>query len=92
MPDEAYTDMEMDLMMASADAKQWQERYYAVKKTYENLLDDYERLQNIYVETEDEMTEYRNSFLNESIRHDKDMQEVKARLSTLEAMMRSANG
>jgi len=91
MPDESYTDMEMDLMMASADAKQWQERYYAVKKKYEDLLNDYERLQNIYVETEDEMTGYRNNFLNESIRHDKEMTEVKARLATLEAMMRSAN-
>ena len=91
MPDESYTDMEMDLMMASADAKQWQERYYAVKKKYEDLLDDYEKLQNIYVETEDEMTGYRNNFLNESIRHDREMTEVKARLSTLEAMMRSAN-
>ena len=91
MPDESYTDMEMDLMMASADAKQWQERYYAVKKKYEDLLNDYERLQNIYVETEDEMTGYRDSFLNESIRHDKEMTEIKARLSTLEAMMRSAN-
>lgn len=91
MPDESYTDMEMDLMMASADAKQWQERYYAVKKKYEDLLDDYEKLQNIYVETEDEMTGYRDSFLNESIRHDKEMTEIKARLSTLEAMMRSAN-
>ena len=91
MPDEAYTDMEMDLMMASADAKQWQERYYAVKKKYEDLLDDYEKLQNIYVETEDEMTGYRDSFLNESLRHDREMTEVKARLSTLEAMMRSAN-
>ena len=88
MPDESYTDMEMDLMMASADAKQWQERYYAVKKKYEELLDDYEKLQNIYVETEDEMTGYRDSFLNESIRHDREMQEIKARISTLEAMMR----
>ena len=92
MPDEAYTDMEMDLMMASADVKQWQERYYSVKKKYEELLDDYERLQNIYVETEDEMTGYRNNFLNESIRHDREMTEIKARISTLEAMMRSANG
>lgn len=92
MPDEAYTDMEMDLMMATAEANQWRERFQSLKKKYDDLLNDYERLQNIYVETEDEMTGYRDSFLNESIRHDRDMTEVKARLSTLEAMMRSANG
>jgi len=85
------SDIEMDLMIATQDAKQWRERYEALKKNYEMLLDDYEKLQNIYVETEDEMTGYRDSFLNESIRHDRDMTEVKARLSTLEAMMRSAN-
>lgn len=89
MPDEAYTDMEMDLMMATAEANQWRERFQSLKKKYDDLLNDYERLQNIYVETEDEMTGYRDSFLNESIRHDREMTEVKARLSTLEAMMRS---
>ena len=60
------------------------ERYEKLKKKYEELLDDYERLQNIYVETEDEMTGYRDSFLNESIRHDREMQEIKARISTLD--------
>ena len=91
MSDHAYTDMEMDLMIATQDAKQWRERYESLKKKYEELLDDYERLQNIYVETEDEMTGYRDNFLNESIRHDREMTEIKARISTLEAMMRSAN-
>ena len=89
MSDHAYTDTEMDLMFATADAKQWRERYESLKKKYEELLDDYEKLQNIYVETEDEMVGYRNSFLRESLKHDREMTEVKARLSTLEAMIRS---
>lgn len=92
MSDHAYTDMEMDLMIATAEAKQWRERFESLKKNYEMLLDDYEKLQNIYVETEDEMVGYRDSFLRESLKHDREMTEVKARISTLEAMMRSANG
>lgn len=87
MGETAYTDMEMDLMCATADAKQWRERFESLKKEYDNLLTDYERLQNIYVETEDEMIRYRTNFLNESIKHDGEISEIKARLSTLEAII-----
>ena len=30
------SDMEMDLMIATQDAKQWRERYEALKKNYED--------------------------------------------------------
>ncbi len=81
----------MDLMIATQDAKQWRERFESLKEKYDGLLTKYEQLQNIYVETEDEMVTYRNNFLDASIRHDRDMNEIKARLTTLEAMMRSDN-
>ena len=78
----------MDLMLATAEAKQWRDRFESLKEKYDALLTKHEQLQNIYVETEDEMVVYRNNFLDQSIRHDREMQEVKARLVTLEAMMR----
>jgi hypothetical protein len=91
MSDSGYTDVEMDLIIATNDAKQWRDRFESLKEKYDTLLSDYEQLQNIYVETEDEMTGYRDSFLNESIRHDNEMTEVRARIATLEAFMRSSN-
>jgi len=90
MSDSGYTDVEMDLIIATNDAKQWRDRFESLKEKYDSLLGDYERLQNIYVETEDEMTGYRDSFLNESVRHASEMSEVRARIATLEAFMRSA--
>ena len=78
----------MDLMLATAEAKQWRDRFESLKEKYDALLTKHEQLQNIYVETEDEMVVYRNNFLDQSIRHDREMQEIKARLVTLEAMMR----
>jgi hypothetical protein len=92
MSDSGYTDVEMDLIIATNDAKQWRDRFESLKEKYDTLLTDYEQLQNIYVETEEEMTGYRDSFLNESIRHANEMCEVRARISTLEAFMRSSNG
>ena len=52
-------------------------------------IDEYFEETALSLETEDEMVTYRNNFLDASIRHDRDMNEIKARLTTLEAMMRS---
>lgn len=92
MSDIAYTDIEMDLMCATAEAKQWRERYDGLKRAYDDLLYKHEELQNLFVETEEETDYYREKFIQESLKYDSmrtQMAEVNARLSTLEAMMRS---
>ena len=95
MSDYAYTDIEMDLMCANAEAKQWRERFDELKRKYEELLYKHEELQNLFVQTDDELREYQGKFVKESLKYDalsREMTEVKSRISTLEAMMRSSNG
>lgn len=77
--------------------------YAAMKKerdswrhNFEELKVKYEELQNLFVETDDELNEYREKFVNEALQHNylkndyeylqHDMLEVKSRLSVLEAM------
>jgi chromosome segregation ATPase len=91
--DEELMKMEYNAMKQERDS--W-------RRNFEELKVKYEELQNIYVETEDELNEYRNKFIDESLQHNylkndydylqRDMNEVKARLSVLEAFMRSNNG
>ena len=93
-----YSDEELTQMEYSAMKKDRDEWRYK----YEDLKIKYEELQNIYVETDDELNEYRNKFIDEALQHNylkndyeylqRDMNEVKARLSVLEAFMRSNNG
>jgi len=91
--DEELMQMEYNAMKAERDS--W-------RRNFEELKIKYEELQNIYVETEDELNEYRDKFVNEAIQHEylkndyeyiqHDMNDVKARLSVLEAFMRNTNG
>lgn len=70
------------------------------RKNFEELKVKYEELQNIYVETEDELNYYRDKFVDEALQHNylkndyeylqRDMVEVKSRLSVLEARMRES--
>ena len=63
---------------------------------FEELKIKYEELQNIYVETEDELEYYRNKFIDESLQHNylkndyeyltEEIREVKARLDSLEIL------
>jgi predicted nucleic acid-binding Zn-ribbon protein len=66
------------------------------RRNFEELKVKYEELQNLFVETDDELNEYREKFVNEALQHNylkndyeylqHDMLEVKSRLSVLEAM------
>jgi predicted nucleic acid-binding Zn-ribbon protein len=90
--DEVLMKMEYDAIKKERDS--W-------RHNFEELKIKYEDLQNIYVETEDELEHYRNKFIDESLQHNylkndyeylqRDMLEVKSRLSVLEAFIRSSN-
>jgi predicted nucleic acid-binding Zn-ribbon protein len=90
--DEVLMKMEYDAMKKERDS--W-------RRNFEELKIKYEELQNIFVETEDELEYYRNKFVDESLQHNylkndyeylqQDMLEVKSRLSVLEAFMRNPN-
>lgn len=70
------------------------------RRNFEELKVKYEELQNLFVETEDELNDYREKFINEALQHNylkndyeylqRDMVEVKSRLSVLEARMRES--
>ena len=95
MSEDNYTDIEMDLMCANAEAKQWRERFEELKRQYEELLYKHEELQNLFVQTDDELREYQGRFVETSLKYDslgRELAEVKSRLSTLEAFMRSSDG
>ncbi len=82
--DEELMKMEYDAMKQDRDS--W-------RRNFEELKIKYEDLQNIYVETDDELEFYRNKFIDESLQHNylkNDMDEVKARISVLEARIRES--
>ena len=91
--DEELMQMEYDAMKKERDS--W-------RRNFEELKIKYEELQNLFVETDDELNEYRDKFVNEAIQHEylkndyewlqQDMIEVKSRLSVVEAFMRNTNG
>lgn len=91
--DEELMQMEYDAMKKERDS--W-------RRNFEELKIKYEELQNLFVETDDELNEYRDKFVNEAIQHEylkndyeylqQDMLEVKSRLSVVEAFMRNTNG
>jgi uncharacterized coiled-coil DUF342 family protein len=82
-----YTDAEMDAMHYKELADSWQ-------RNFEELKVKYEELQNVFVETEDELNYYRNKFVDESIQRGylmndydylkEELREVKSRLASLE--------
>lgn len=67
------------------------------RRNFDELKVKYEELQNLFVETDDELNEYRDKFVNESIQHEylkndyeyimNDIIEVKTRLAMLEAQV-----
>lgn len=71
------------------------------RRNFEELKVKYEELQNLFVETDDELNEYREKFTNEAIQHEylkndyeyilRDIGELKARLSVVEATIRETN-
>ena len=90
-----YSAMKKECLKYRVERDSWIDKYDELKVKYEEL-------QNIYVETEDELNEYRNKFIDEALQHNylkndyeylqRDMNEVKSRLSVLEAFMRASNG
>jgi chromosome segregation ATPase len=82
-----YTDeelMEMEYNAVKQERDSW-------RRNFEELKIKYEELQNIFVETDDELNYYRDKFVDESLQHNylkNDMEEVKARISVLEARIR----
>jgi chromosome segregation ATPase len=66
------------------------------RRNFEELKIKYEELQEIFVETDDELNEYRDKFVNEAIQHEylkndygylrTEMLEMKADIATLKAM------
>lgn len=85
-----YTDAEMDAMHYKAEAESW-------RKNFEELKVKFEELQNIYVETDDELNYYRNKFVEESLQRGyllndydylkEELREVKGRLASLEFLV-----
>ncbi len=90
--DEELMQMEYDAMKKERDS--W-------RRNFEELKIKYQELQNLFVETDDELNEYRDKFVNESIQHEylkndygyliSDMEELKSRVSVLEAMLKNLN-
>ncbi len=90
--DEELIQMEYDAMKKERDS--W-------RRNFEELKIKYEELQNLFVETDDELNEYRDKFVNEAIQHEylkndydwmqQDMIELKSRISVIEAMMKNRN-
>lgn len=66
------------------------------RRNFDELKVKYEELQNLFVETDDELNEYREKFVNEAIQHgylkndyeymQQEMIEMKADISVLKAM------
>ncbi len=89
-----YTDDELIQMEFNAIKKErdsW-------RRNFEELKIKYEELQNLFVETDDELNEYRDKFVNEAIQHEylkndyeymrTEMLEMKADIEVLKARMR----
>jgi chromosome segregation ATPase len=85
--DEELMQMEYNAMRDERDS--W-------RRNFEELKIKYEELQEIFVETDDELNEYRDKFVNEAIQHEylkndygylrTEMLEMKADIATLKAM------
>ena len=87
-----YTDEELMRMEYNAmkdERDSW-------RRNFEELKIKYEELQNLFVETDDELNEYRDKFVNEAIQHEylkndyeymrTEMLEMKADIATLKSM------
>ena len=82
----------MNLMSLKAERDLWFSKF-------EELQDKYEELQELFVETDDELNYYRNKFVEESMQHEylkndydyvrQDMIEMKADIATLKAMYKA---
>ena len=94
-----YSDEELMQMEYNALKKERDDLLECVvswRKNFEELKVKYEELQNLFVETDDELNEYRDKFVNESIQHEylkndyeymrDEMLEMKADIATLKAM------
>lgn len=86
-----YTDeelMQMEYNAIKTERDSW-------RRNFEELKIKYQELQNLFVETDDELNEYRDKFVNEAIQHEylkndyeyimQDIIEIKTRLAMLEA-------
>jgi chromosome segregation ATPase len=94
-----YSDEELMQMKYNALKKERDDLLECVvswRKNFEELKVKYEELQNLFVETDDELNEYRDKFVNEAIQHEylkndyeymrDEMLEMKADIATLKAM------
>lgn len=94
-----YSDEELMQMEYAAMKKERDDLLECVvswRRNFEELKIKYEELQNLFVETDDELNEYRDKFVNEAIQHEylkndygylqQEMLEMKADIATLKAM------
>lgn len=94
-----YSDEELMQMEYAAMKKERDDLLECVvswRRNFEELKAKYEELQNLFVETDDELNEYREKFVNEAIQHEylkndyeyvqHEMLEMKADIATLKAM------
>lgn len=97
-----YSDEELMQMEYTAMKKERDSLLECVvswRKNFEELKIKYEELQNLFVETDDELNEYREKFVNEAIQHEylkndyeymrDEMIEMKADISVLKAMYKT---
>ena len=90
-----YSEIEMDAMTYKAQADSWRENFEELKVKYEDL-------QEVFVETDDELNYYRDKFIDESLQNEylkndygylrEDMEDVKYRLSVLEGRISDIDG
>jgi chromosome segregation ATPase len=80
----------MDLMSLTAERDSW-------RRNFEELKIKFEELQDLFVETDDELNYYRDKFIDESLQHNylkndydyirEEMRELKARVASLEILV-----
>lgn len=85
-----YSEIEMDAMTYKAQADSWRENFEELKVKYEDL-------QEVFVETDDELNHYRDRFIEEALQNEylkndygylrEDMEEIKTRLASLEFLL-----
>ena len=90
MKTQMYSEIEMDAMTYKAQADM-------LKENLEDLQVRYEELQDLFVETDEELNIYRGKFVDEAIQNSslkldynylhEDILEVKARLASIEILL-----
>lgn len=89
-----YSEMEIDQMHDQGKKASWRQNFEELKVKYEDL-------QDLFVQTDEELNIYRGRFIDEAIQNGylkndcgylrEDMQEIKSRLHSLELLVENFN-